>query len=517
MITFPRSLRRLLVYLLLLLWAVMTAGCAALGEPPRLATATARAALPPTPTATPFVPPTPAATPTTDPALAAAPNPSLTVWVNETSPAHRAALQQMAADFTEESGIDVALMQVAPLLLPDLVHTAVLSGTLPDVIIHPMAYTIGWAERGILNPAAADAAIETIGRQSFDPDALALLAFNGETAAVPIDGYQQLLIYRADWAAQRDLPPPTSYANMLAFAEAVFDLENSLTTGFIIPTESNLVTTHQAFEHIATANGCELIDEQGEVQILSPACRDALDFYFSIVNQFSPPGVQTDTSARNAYLAGRTGMIMAPPGILPQLAGLDPDAPPICPECAEDPAYLAANSGITPRITGASGASATFGVINTLGITGAADVETAVRFAEFWLNEGYETWLAVDSPRKAPMRWGTADEPRRFIDAWGERPLAGSDLSLTDLYGAELVAALRDGVADSSRWALPQGQGALLTKLYEELTFSIVLQEMLSGYFDSSQTIEEAYNRIVELIPDYPFAEMPEPTATPES
>jgi hypothetical protein len=32
-----------------------------------------------------------------------------------------------------------------------------------------------------------------------------------------------------------------------------------------------------------------------------------------------------------------------------------------------------------------------------------------------------------------------------------------------------------------------------------------MLQEMLSGYFSSDQSIIEAYNRIVELIPDYAF------------
>lgn len=505
-----------LLLLLIVLGGVANA-CAALGEPPRVATATARAALPPTPTITPL----PAATAETavsaaDDALTVQPNPSLTVWINETSPAHEAALQEMMADFTAAYGIDVELMQVSPMLLPDLVNTAVLSDTLPDLIFHPLAYTVGWTERGIFNAAVAADAVDTIGRDTFNQDALTLVDVAGETAALPVHGYQQLLIYRADWTADRNLDPPTTYDDMLAFAAAVYDLENSLTTGFIIPTESNLVTTHQAFEHIAAANGCELIDEKGEVLLLEQPCRNALDFYFSIVNQYSPPGVQTDTSVRNGYLTGRTSMIMAPPSILPQLAGLDPEALPTCPACSDDPAYLVANSGITTRITGNTGQSANFGTITYMGITSEADPETAVRFADFWFNEGYQRWLAVDSERKVPMRLGTADRPRRFIDAWGTQPLAGSDQSLTDLYGPDLVAELRDGVATSNRWGLHQEQGTLVTKLYEELTFSIVLQEMLSGYFNSSQTIIEAYNRVVGLIPNYQYSVTPEPTATPE-
>ena len=78
--------------------------------------------------------------------------PASSIWVNETSPAHEAALAAMAADFGASSGIQVEMVQVSPRLLPDLVQTAVLSGTLPDLILHPMEFTMGWTDAGILNP-----------------------------------------------------------------------------------------------------------------------------------------------------------------------------------------------------------------------------------------------------------------------------------------------------------------------------------------------------------------------------
>src|SRR5690606_35375582 len=140
-----------------------------------------------------------------------------------------------------------------------------------------------------------------------------------------------------------------------------------------------------------------------------------------------------------------------------------------------------------------------------LGITSTAERETAVLFATYWFSEGYKQWLAIDPARKVPMRWGTPDSPRQFIDSWRRQPLAGSDETLESLYGPDVVAALREGIATTGRWGLPQGQGELITTLYEELTLSIVLQEMLSGYFSSDQSIIEAYNRIVDLIPNYAF------------
>ncbi len=79
-------------------------------------------------------------------------------------------MQQMAAEFTAVNQIDVELMFVSPLLLPNLVNTAVLSNTLPDIIIHPLEYTAGWAERGVLNADAAETAVNQIGRDTFDPE-----------------------------------------------------------------------------------------------------------------------------------------------------------------------------------------------------------------------------------------------------------------------------------------------------------------------------------------------------------
>ena len=505
--------------LLLTVWPALLAALIALtacgvdlSNPPRLATATARAAAPTATAPAPLVLPAPTATGEAialPEAVAPTTGVELTIWVNEESAEHQAMLDELAADFANRTGTNVAVQLVAPARLPDLVNTAVLSGTLPDLILHPIEHTAGWVANGALDPAAADEVVDRLGRDTFDPAALELLSVGGQTAAIPSDGYHQLLLYRADWFADRGLRPPDTYAAMAAAAEAIFDPE-AIISGLVIPTESNLVTTHQAFEQIALANGCRLIDEAGEVTILDDACAVALEHYYTTINRFSPTGVQTDTSARNALLAGRTGMIVTSPAILPDLAGLNLAAPPSCAECDETEDgvnYLARNVGILTEIrgSGAGAVPAAFGNITALGITTTADREAAQEFAAFWFEEGYERWLAINPERKVPMRLGTAEAPRRFIDAWGTQPLADSDLSLTDIYGAEAVARLRDGIATAPRWGIREGHGALLTRLYEEFTISIVLQEMLSGYFPPTDTLQEAYRRTIQLIPNYAF------------
>jgi multiple sugar transport system substrate-binding protein len=471
-----------------------------------VATATAQAAQTPTPPLEPLIlsviTPTPLSGRNDGEIIPqTAPNPSLTVWVNETSDRSEAVLEEMVADFTAKANIDVEMVLVSPLLLPDLVNTAVLSNTLPDIIIHPLEYSVGWAERGIFNTDAAAETLAALGQDSFNPDALALVqTSNGQPAALPSSGYHQLIIYRSDWFTERGLAAPNSFEALFAAAEAINDPDN-LIAGFVVPTEANLISTQRVFEHFALANGCQLVDDAGEVKLLEPACAEALSFYFRIINQFSPTGVQTDTSTHNAYLAGRTGLIMGPPSLLPQLAGLDPDAPALCPECAATPDYLAQNSGILTEISGTG-----FGNMSLLGITSVADEETAVQFATYWFDDGYSQWLSVQPEGKVPMRWGTADNPRQFIDNWGSQPIiANSEQSLESLFGPDIVSQLRENIPSSPRWGLPQGQGQLITLLYEELTLSIVLQEMLSEYFSSDKSIIEAYNRIVELIPNYAF------------
>jgi multiple sugar transport system substrate-binding protein len=479
---------------------LITAACQPqLATPPRLGTAEALSAARDQATAEPMNLPAP--TPTdSPPEIRSLDNPTIPeieVWINETSEEHRLAVQSMADDFRDRSGVEVALQFISPSLLPDLAATAVLSDTLPDVILLPLEFTVLWSENGILDAAAADAIIENIGRDTFDQGALDLVQVEGQVAAIPSDGYHQLLLYRSDWFEENGLDKPDNFDDMMSAAETLYDIDN-LISGLVIPTESNLINTQRSFEHLAIANKCQIINESGEILLLEPQCREALDFYFALVNQYSPPGVQTDTSARNAFLDGRTAMIMSSPSILPDLVMAN---------------RLDRNTGIVINIRGDSTVedSADFGNITYLGITQGADPASAT-FANYWFNEGYQTWLEIESERKVPMRLGTAERPGLYIDAWGTSPVLQGE-NLNDIVGPEVVDQLRNSIGLTNRWGFRQGQGELIGKIYDELTLSIVLQEMLSGYFNSAKTIFEAYNRVIQLIPDYSFPITPTPEA----
>ena len=491
---------------------------------PRVATKEALITSSPTPQPTPLFSEAPTTTPnalvgqsddqTVDPEN----NQILSIWVNETSPEHRLLMSQISNSFTSRTGIQVEVQLVSPSLMPELVQTAALSDTLPDLILHPIEFSTGWAESGILDAELATQFLDDLGRESFYEDGLLKLTMNqssNQIAALPSDGWKQLLVYRSDWLQELSLAPPDSYDRLLAAAEGFHDPEQSI-SGIVIPTESDLFTTQQVFEHFAMANGCELVEESGRISILHPACLDALEYYRQLVNEFSPIGFQTDVSALNAYLSGRTGIIFTSPSAIPIIAGLDDTSFPTCDACAGSD-YLINNSGFLAEFigNGESATSADFAGITTLGVTKTADPEITKPFVDYWFGDGYLDWLSVNPERKVPMRHGTSSQSTVYSDAWVELPLRPESESISELLDDELVETLSNGVASANRWAFKNGQGSVMTLLYEELILAPLLQEMLSGYFTSSQTIVEMYASIVDSIVGYEFPFEVAPTPTP--
>jgi multiple sugar transport system substrate-binding protein len=188
------------------------------------------------------------------------------------------------------------------------------------------------------------------------------------------------------------------------------------------------------------------------------------------------------------------------------IAGLDDQFKPSCPSCTTTD-YLVDNSGMLTNLVGNGDFSQTanFGSINAIGIAVNENTAEAQLFVEYWFNEGYETWLSIAPERRVPMRTGTGDAPQEFIDAWRRLPVREGQPSLAEIYGEENIDMLSNQIASTSRWGFPERQGEIITRINQEMVLPQLLQEMLSGYFTSSQTIVELYRAIIDLIPFYAF------------
>lgn len=426
----------------------------------------------------------------------------ITFWVQEDLPDRVAATQEIVDAFTEETGIEVEVVSVAEDQFAQLITSSAAAGDLPDVIggiSLPQVRTLSANE--FVDTDAVGATIEALDPSTFAENALTLTSDGDTHLAVPSESWTQMLFYRTDLFEAAGLEAPDSYEAIL---EAAKTLDSPDVAGFVGATAPGDAFTEQTFEQIALGNGCELVNEDGEVELDSEACVNAFQFYGDLTTNYSVPGAQDVDTTRATYFAGDAAMFIWSSFVLDELAGLREDAKPSCPECGNDPAFLAQNTGVVTSIAGPdSDSPAQFGEITSWTITEGADAEASQAFIEYMMGDGYEPWIAIAPEGKVPVRTGTADEPSRFSDLWATLP-AGVDTKapLSDFYAPEVLEAVAAGPADLARWGITQGQGTLLGALQGELPVATAVSEVAQGGdpADAAATAAEAVRSIGESL-----------------
>ena len=414
----------------------------------------------------------------------------ITFWTTEEQPERLAVQERIAADFEVETGIAVAVVPVSENQMGERTTAAFSAGELPDIIYHPLNFTLGWAEAGVLDSSAATEVIGALGADTFGSGVLSLVEVQDGFAAVPVDGWTQLLVYRADLFEQAGLDPPTDYESVVAAAQALHNPPELY--GFVAATDPSQVYMMQVFEHIALANGVDVVDDAGNVTLDTRAMRETLEFYKQIAG-VSPPGNLFWQQSRELYFAGQTAMIVWSPFILDELAGLR-DSVPVT--ALNDPTgdELARSTGFVTNLAGPSnpGGSA-WTDVRYFGITADADVNAAQQFIEFSMNSGYLDTLSIAPEGKFPVRRGTADDPTRFVEGWADLDV-GVDrrAALGSIYPADVIDAIVEGLDSGSRWGFDRGFGALTARLYD----TRVIAEIVREYIDDEISVDEALARI---------------------
>jgi multiple sugar transport system substrate-binding protein len=423
----------------------------------------------------------------------------LVVWTLENLPDRLEVQEEIAAAFTEDSGVEVELVAIDENQFNQLLTSSAAAGELPDVIgALSLAGVQALSTNELLDPDTAGAVVEDLGADTFSERALELTRDGDTQLSVPSDGWAQLLVYRQDLFDAAGLDAPETYEDILAAAEA---LDSPEVAGFVGATVPNDAFTQQTFEHLALGNGCELVDDGGEVTLDSDQCLAAFDFYNELISQYSVTGAQDVDTTRAAYFAGQAAMLIWSSFVLDEMAGLRADALPNCPECADDPAYLAENSGVVTAISGPDGeGGAQFGEVVSWAVLADAQTDAAQQFVGYMMEDGYEDWIGFSPEGKVPTRQGTADEPTRYIDAWATLP-AGVDTKapLSDFYSQEVLDALTASVDTISPWGIPQGQGALIGASLGELPVPQAIAAMTGGETDPEGAAQQAADALREI------------------
>lgn len=429
------------------------------------------------------------------PALVAAEEP-LVFWTTEVEQDRLKTQEGLAAAFRKRTGISIKVVPVQENMLPERITAAFAARSLPDVVYHPIDFTHGWVDAGILDSRAATKCIRDIGRENFGEGPLRLVEKQGLYGAVPIDGWVQLLLYRKDLFREKGLPPPDSWEAIREAAEALHD--PPLLWGFEAATDPGQAYTQQVFEHLALSNGVRLCDSRGEIHLNTEGMKQTLEFYRTLAG-YSPPGNLSWLHTRMDYLSGRAAMILWSPFILDELSGLRQDQP-VVPDLERGvPGFLARNTGFVASLRGPHG-RARYGQVSSLGITVDADRARASEWIRFLLSEGYAGWMAMAPEGKLPIRKGTPEDPDYFIRVWMDLEFGTTKRArISEFYGPDVAERIIKGVERLDRWGFPAGRGNLVSKVYATKVVPKVLKRYLDRGMSEEEAAEEMERRIRAL------------------
>ncbi len=420
----------------------------------------------------------------------------ISFWTTEVEKDRLEVQRGIVLAFTEKSRIEVRVVPVQENLLAERVMAAYAAKSLPDVVFLPLDFTAGWAEAGILDVLSATTVVDHLGEETFGKGPLNLVRVADGYAAVPTDGWGQLLIYRKDLFHKEGLPVPDRWDRILEAAKALHN--PPLIWGFEPPTDPGQIYTQQVFEHLALSNGVKLTDSSGGVSLNTPEMVEVLEFYKQL-NGFAPPGNRHWLHTRMDYLSGRAAMVIWSPFILDELSGLREDQPVLPDMTKGKQGFLAKNTGLISILKGPGGA-AQYGQINCLGITQDANKAAAIKWVEFLLTEGYLPWLGMAAEGKLPLHKGIPHKPDVFIKGWmGLEFGTTTRARISEFYGADVVNVLMSGLDGFDRWGFAEGKGGLILKIYGTKMIPEILKRFLDGELSAKQAARMMDQRVRAL------------------
>ncbi|HLS14188.1 MAG TPA: extracellular solute-binding protein [Beutenbergiaceae bacterium] len=418
----------------------------------------------------------------------------ITFWTPHVQPERMAAQQDIADEFTEETGIEVEVVAMAGADQDQALVTGAASGDVPDVILHAPDLS-AWQTQGLVDSDAATAVIENLGADTFNAQALDFINIDGAYQAIPSDGWVHLIVYRTDLLEDAGLEEPASLDELADAAETIRQDEGI--TGMAMGTQVGTPSATEAVESIFQQTGCQLVTD-GTVEIGSAECAQAAGDFATLADSSAAGQFDVD-SARSTYLDGKAAFLLFSTHILDELAGLDDDNPLTCAECADNANFFVENSGFITVLD--ENNPAQYGTTLNYVIPTGANADGAQQFVEYMLSDGYSAMLGTAPEGRIPLRPGNADNPTQYLDEWGTLPMAGSEDSVGDLYGEEMVTSLGEGMNAVSRWGFGTDDAVLAGEAFAQNTLAEHLDALYSGT-DPQQVVTDMATDVQSLQDD---------------
>ena len=418
-------------------------------------------------------------------------------WTTEHQPERLAKQEAMASDFNKKTGHTVEVIPVEEKDLGTRTTAAFAAGDLPDVIYHTLQYVLPWAEAGILDVETNSDIVEALDESTFAPGAISMAQFDGLTAAVPVDGWTQMVVYRKDAFDAAGLEAPTSFASISAAIDALHNPPSMY--GFVAATKVDENFMSQVLEHVFLANGVSPVDADGFSALEDKPTIEVLEFYKKLAKS-SPEGELYWKQSREMYFAGKAAMIIWSPFILDELAGLRDSAPPTI---NDDPtsSELASKTGIVTTFGGPSNSGgAAWADIRYFGVTNDANTEVASEFVKFSMSDGYTSTLSIAPEGKFPVRRGEPSDPNRYVDAWSKLPV-GIDrrAPLSELYAPAMINEIVSGLETADRWGVKEGQLSLASKIINSQVINRIVRQFIDDEISASDAVSKMNDQLSSI------------------
>jgi multiple sugar transport system substrate-binding protein len=373
--------------------------------------------------------------------------------------------EAIAARFmAEHPDIEIRIVPIEEGGVTQRIATALAANRPPDIVRMGIERVAAFAADEILDEDAAEAVINSIGKDDFRDSPLQMVTnpATGKYAAIPYDGWIQAIWYRTDMFEEASLEPPVTWDAINAACDALPGTGNLL-YAITIGTDTGWNYGHQVFEQIAISNDAWPFDEAGNVTMNTPEMIAALKFNADL-QRCALPGPQYWRGGREAYELDQAGMLFYSTYIMDDLvdgSGLEEGGQV---QIAVDD--LALKTGFAPQMVGPNG-SASYGQLVTLAIPKGADPE-AQMVVEYFLTEGYIDVLALAPFGKVPVL-------KSAVDGW-------KDLSpYFANYSPETLEQIANGYDTMQRWLFRPDYGPVERAVVGDIEARLLIPTVLSN------------------------------------
>lgn len=375
--------------------------------------------------------------------------------------------EELAAAFmAEHPEVDLRIVPIEEAGIAQRIATAQAANRLPDIVRMGIERVSSFAADGILDEEAASATIAAIGEDDFRAGPLSMVTnpTSGVYSAVPYDGWVQAIWYRTDVFAEDGLDAPLSWDAINAACDTLPGTGNLL-YALGLGTDPGQNYPHQVFEQVAISNNAWPFDADGNVSMNTPEMIEALRFYTDL-QRCAIPGPQYWRGAREAYELDQAGMLFYSTYIMDDLvdgSGLDGGGNV---QIAVD--NLAGNTGFASEMTGASGDSASYGQLVTLGIMTGADpmAQEVVKF--YMTGDNYLKVLGLAPFGKVPVL-------ESAVEGWG-----GLSPYFAD-YSPETIAQIGNGFDTMQRWLFRPDYDATQRAVVGDIEGRLLIPQAISN------------------------------------